>query len=290
MNIQLQGNIQKIVRQICSKKFHRHSSQNSIKNIRNQSSISGKSENETDQNMMKSKKKSRQIIAKPDFDKILDTNCHKEIVKNLVDRLVVPNEESASKMLDDLNNLKVKSDENPLNTSHSELLNLAALEFPNYSHPVIENLTEPKTLFDNCDLLREKLKNLQKVRSFDEISKIMNGSRTNETGQTTSEKSYYLLGPFAELEQALIHYTIDYLTEQAGFSLISVPDILDPEIIEACGFKTTGKRTNVFNLDPNYYEAKTLSGTAEMGFGSFFANKALGFQSEGCAGFAAVSR
>ena len=290
MNIQLQGNIQRIVRQTCSKKFQRHSSQNSIKNVRNQSSISGKSENETDQNMMKSKKKSRQIIAKPDFDKILDPNCHKEIVKNLVDRLVVPNEESASKMLDDLKKLKVKSDENPSNTSHSEMLNLGALEFPNYSHPAIKNLTEPKTLFDNCDLLREKLKNLQKVRSFDDISKIMNGSRTNETGQTTSEKSYYLLGPVAELEQALIHYTIDYLTEQAGFSLISVPDILDPEIIEACGFKTSGKRTNVFNLDPNYYEAKTLSGTAEMGFGSFFANKKLGFSSEGCAGFAAVSR
>lgn len=35
---------------------------------------------------------------------------------------------------------------------------------------------------------------------------------------------------FAQLEQALVKYTIDYL-EKAGFSLVSVPDLIHPDIV-----------------------------------------------------------
>ena len=249
--------------------------------------IDNRENDEMDTNMVKS----RMIHAVPDLDILLNPNHRCDIVKNLVNRLVVPNENSAIEMLNNLEHLRDKSIKEP-STSHSERLNLAALGFPNFSHLSIKDLKEPNILFDNCAALNDKLKTLNNIRSFDEISKIMHGSRTSDTGQTTSEKSYYLLGPFAELEQALINYTVDFLTNHAGFSLVSVPDILNPEVIEACGFKTTGKRTNVFNLDPNYYDAKTLSGTSEMAFGSFFANKRIDFQSENVPvqKFAAVSR
>ena len=280
----------RILCQLCSIRLRQNAILNPLQYMRIHSSVSKKTENEIDKNLVKSKKKPRQINPMPNIDVILHPNNRKEIIKNLVDRLVVRNEKSATEMLENLKVLKSKSDENPSNTSHSETLKFAALEFPNFSHPDIVNLTEPKTVFDNCDLLKDKLKSLQKLRSYDEISKILHGSRTHDTGQTTSEKSYYLLGPFAELEQALITYTIDYLTEKAGFSLISVPDILNPEIIEACGFKTSGKRTNVFNLDHDHYEPKTLSGTSEMAFGSLFANKKIDFGSEKVQKFAAVSR
>ena len=230
---------------------------------------------------------SKKLKGNPDLTTLLTPAFRSKVIRNLVDRLYVKSEESAEEMLDSLYELKNTALKEPFSENRDKL-NEAALQFPNFSHPAIIGLKEPRTLFDNCDQLDQK--HLKKIRSFDEINRIMNGSRTEHTGQTTTEKSYFLLGPFAELEQALINYTIDHLTTRAGFELVSVPDILNPEIIEACGLKTTGRITNVFKLDPRFYENKALSGTAEMGFGSLFANKKISFKDSNVKKFAAVSR
>ena len=71
--------------------------------------------------------------------------------------------------------------------------------------------------------------------------------------------------------QALIHWTVDTLLAR-GFSLISVPDLLHPDIITACGMKVEGERTQVYHLDP-YYGEVALSGTAEMAIGGYFVGK-----------------
>ena len=72
-------------------------------------------------------------------------------------------------------------------------------------------------------------------------------------------------------------YTINYLINQKDFELVSVPDLLHPEIIKACGMEVDGERTQVFRLDPNIFGQVALSGTAEMAFGGLFMNKDIDF-------------
>ena len=74
--------------------------------------------------------------------------------------------------------------------------------------------------------------------------------------------------------QALIHWTVDTLVAR-GFSLMSVPDLLHPDIIQACGMSVEGERTQVYHLDPHYGQV-ALSGTAEMAIGGYFAGKECG--------------
>jgi len=112
-----------------------------------------------------------------------------------------------------------------------------------------------------------------KLRKFEDIARILSGAKLNNLGLLTGERSYYLTGVMAELEQALIHWTVDKLM-QHNFSLISVPDLLHPDIIRACGMNVDGDRTQVYQLDPVYGQV-ALSGTAEMALGGFMAGKRL---------------
>ena len=92
-------------------------------------------------------------------------------------------------------------------------------------------------------------------------------------GLLTGERTYFLTGALAELEQALVQWTVDRVTGAgAGFSLVSVPDLLHPAVISACGMAAEGERTQVYHLDPVYGRV-ALSGTAEMALGGYLAGK-----------------
>lgn len=227
------------------------------------------------------------IQATPDLSTLLNPSLQNKIETNLVKRLLVKDLDEAKSMLNDLSLLNQKAISMPSEENQTSLVD-AALKFPNFCHTSIDELSEPRVLFDNSSQL--KFQDGQKVKSFDEIGRMVKGVRTKDTGETTSEKSYFLLGPLAEMEQALIRYTIDHLVKKCNFTLVSVPDILNPQIIEACGVNTTGKITNVFNLDPRFYGDKTLSGTAEMAFGALFRNKKIDFSEKKVHKYAAVSR
>ena len=229
----------------------------------------------------------RTLQANPDITYLLNPANRNCILDNLVARLCVKDANEASKMLDNLYSLKDLTISMPTPQNRRKMCE-AALEFPNTSHPAINDLKEPKTLFDNTQEL--DMYNVAKIRSFDQVSRTLFGSRTENTGEANTEKSYYLLGPLAELEQALIQYTVDNLV-QMGFTMVSVPDILDPKVIEACGLKTSGKITNVFLLDNPRLGQKALSGTAEMAFGAMLANQTIDFSPDSnVKKFAAVSR
>lgn len=81
-------------------------------------------------------------------------------------------------------------------------------------------------------------------KEFFEITKRLNLVRTEQLGNLSGSKSYYLLGEMAELEQALVHYFIHNLLKH-NFQLVSVPDILPRGIVESCGMNTRGERTQV---------------------------------------------
>lgn len=120
-----------------------------------------------------------------------------------------------------------------------------------------------------------------KLRKFEEIARILSGGRLSNLGHLTGERTYYLTGPLAELEQALIQWTVARLVA-AGFSLVSVPDLLHPEVISACGMTVGGERTQVYQLEPHYGQV-ALSGTAEMALGGYLAGKTISAQQKYCA-------
>ncbi|XP_017775671.1 PREDICTED: serine--tRNA ligase, mitochondrial [Nicrophorus vespilloides] len=143
------------------------------------------------------------------------------------------------------------------------------LQIPNFSHPAVINYGE-----DPVEVKRtgEERKFEFKPRQFHEITKRLNLARTEHLGNVSGTKSYYFLGELAELEQALIQYTLCNLVRNQ-FKLMSVPDLLDRRIIESCGMSTTGERTQVYNLSEEHKSDLCLSGTSEMALAGFFANK-----------------
>ncbi|XP_034484533.1 serine--tRNA ligase, mitochondrial [Drosophila innubila] len=142
----------------------------------------------------------------------------------------------------------------------------------------LPNATHPRLLsYDNqpLELANYKHRTLPEhgAKEFSELARALNLYRMDHLGNYTGHKSYYLTGQLAMLEQAIIQYALQSVTRQ-GFKLISVPDILPREVIESCGMRTEGDRTQVYKLDTG----ECLSGTSEMALAGFFAKKVLAEQ------------
>ncbi|XP_017054695.1 serine--tRNA ligase, chloroplastic/mitochondrial [Drosophila ficusphila] len=141
-------------------------------------------------------------------------------------------------------------------------------QLPNLTHPRLEDYgEEPREL---ANYVHRELPPQSSLKEFSELARALNLYRMDHLGNYTGHKSYYLTGQLATLEQALIQYALQAVTNH-GFKLISVPDILPKEIIESCGMRTEGERTQVYKLD----NGECLSGTSEMALAGFFANKQL---------------
>ncbi len=158
---------------------------------------------------------------------------------------------------------------------------------PNGTHPEVRDLGESPRLVREVPWRRSP--ELAKVRSFEEIARILFGVRRENLAHFSGEKTYFLRDAMAELEQALVRYAVDRLTRELGFRLVTVPDILSPDIIEACGMSTDGELTQVYRLDERNHGRLALSGTAEMALAGMLVNKVIDC-SRGPSRFAAVSR
>jgi len=145
----------------------------------------------------------------------------------------------------------------------------AALEVPNMCPQEISDLgTENKTIYEKA------FSNPSfKVKKFEDIARILSGARLTNLGLLCGERSYFLTGVLAELEQALIQWTVERLLMK-GFNLLSVPDILPPAVIKACGMQVDGERTQVYRL-ADACGGGALSGTAEMAVGGWLAGRTL---------------
>ncbi|EDV30338.1 uncharacterized protein Dana_GF22996 [Drosophila ananassae] len=147
-------------------------------------------------------------------------------------------------------------------------LQLELEQLPNETHPrVLDYGEEPREL---AQYKHRELPADTTIKEFSEIARALNLYRMDHLGNYTGHKSYYLMGQLATLEQAIIQYALQAVTSH-GFKLISVPDILPREVIESCGMRTEGERTQVYKLDTG----ECLSGTSEMALAGFFANKLL---------------
>ena len=117
----------------------------------------------------------------------------------------------------------------------------AGLKIPNVSDPRLVSYGEKPFV---SKLVGEKPSGSFLPKEFQVIAKNLDLLRTENLGNLTGQRSYYFIKELAELEQALIHYTVDVLTKK-GFILFSVPDLLYSKLIESCGMDTHGERTQV---------------------------------------------
>ncbi|XP_063979815.1 uncharacterized protein LOC135163871 [Diachasmimorpha longicaudata] len=159
----------------------------------------------------------------------------------------------------------------------------------------IPNLTFPKVLDYGTEgkIIREYEKFLInsefKRKSFAELVKSLKLIRMENLGPIAGDKSYILLGDTAQLEEALIQYSIRRLMKN-DFKLISVPDILPTQVIEKCGMVVDGERTLIYSLDDLYGDDFSLSGTAEMALATKLINSNIDFKNNLPLKLAAVSR
>ncbi|XP_048734130.1 serine--tRNA ligase, mitochondrial-like [Ostrea edulis] len=204
----------------------------------------------------------------PEFDwqYLCDDANLKEIEQNIMDR----------KGIGDIYKVRSlwKSYQRETNVSLKESLlqqlNTAASELPNRTSPSSPIGSEE---FAECKGLYGTKRDFTfKPQSVTEIGQRLNLLRISDVGHTTGPRTYYFLSDFAKLEQALIRYTLDNLLPR-GFTLVTVPDILSASVIEACGFKTTGDRNQVYKLDSYNHSNLCLAGTSEMSLAGLFMNE-----------------
>ena len=144
----------------------------------------------------------------------------------------------------------------------------------------IPNKTHPSVLVDGAreDLVVETIGKKPKfdfeVADHIVIAQRFKGMRQKEMSKMIEKRNSFLIGGLAELEQALVHYTIDKLKER-GFMFISVPNMLHDVVFEGAGLVNNKMDIMVYNLqntgEPNF----ALAGTSELGLCAYFANHAV---------------
>ncbi|KAJ8965610.1 hypothetical protein NQ314_004001 [Rhamnusium bicolor] len=205
--------------------------------------------------------------AELDIDYLCDEKSIETIENNITNRKGVGN-------IRLVNELKVKLDNTKTSDNCYEAIRKKFYEesfkIPNKTHPEVCHYgDDPKIIRQ----VSSKKDFDYKQKEFHEITKRLNLVRTEQLGNLCGNRSYYVLGEMAELEQALVNYFLEKLTRN-GFQLMSVPDVLPRDVIENCGMNTKGIRNQVYSLDPKIHERDLcLSGTSEMALAGFMTNK-----------------
>ena len=145
-------------------------------------------------------KKPNVPIPSPDLTYLLNKVNYRTIVDNLIKRTEVAHE-SAAKVLQKLYDLKEEAVKAPSEENRRKLIE-AASKFPNLTHPGAAELTKPRILHNVGKWT--PVTPLNKVQSFEKLGNICGGLQIENTSPVASERSYYLFGQLAELEQALV--------------------------------------------------------------------------------------
>lgn len=210
-------------------------------------------------------------IPKPelDLDYLCNTDNKNEIKFNIDNRKGVGDIDKLLEL-----HYKIKSlnaDSPQYENIHEEFL-AEANKIPNKSHPDVRKYGEkPKLIkvLGHCPTYDFKPK------LFDFLTKRLHLVRNDNISNFTGHRSYFFMGQLADLESALIKWSLNKLIDR-GFKVISVPNILNRNIIEACGMATRGVRSQVYSLSEEHYgKDLCLSGTSEMSIAGYFMNKTV---------------
>lgn len=201
-----------------------------------------------------------------DVEFYADIANHDLIAKNLTRRGCVADLDEIRELWEEL---KVKHKNEQMRID----LQRAIARMPNMTHPDVlgRESDEPVVV----DVIGEKPEMDFVPRRFEYLMARMGLLQADPNFNVMAgERTYFLRGDLARLEEALISFTVDKLLKK-GFTPVYVPDLLHPEHVEACGMLTTGLRTQVYRLRTNWGTEVCLSGTAEMGLANMYRDQCL---------------
>lgn len=135
----------------------------------------------------------------------------------------------------------------PKTEDNRRLLIKELLKIPNHTHPDVVAYNETPKL---VKLIGDKKQFDYDPKQFHSLAKSMNLLK-NDTSSFTGHRSYFFIGQLAQLEMALIKYSMQKLIKK-GFQVLSVPDVLPRSVIESCGLETRGSRSHVSPKHPLY--------------------------------------
>ncbi|XP_076637012.1 seryl-tRNA synthetase, mitochondrial [Colletes latitarsis] len=133
-------------------------------------------------------------------------------------------------------------------------------KIPNQTDPTILSYGNEPQVLKKCGCKPEFDFELQEFSTLVKKLKLL---RNEALGPLVGQRGYIFIGDMAELEEALVLYTVNELVKH-DFKLVSVPDIIPTKVIERCGLVSDNERTLVYNLNSSYGDNYSLSGTSEM--------------------------
>jgi seryl-tRNA synthetase len=120
------------------------------------------------------------------------------------------------------------------------------LQIPNLTHP---ESPEGKTDEENVEIRTvgkvEKMENPLDHVMLAEKHDLIDFARG---AKVAGAKFYFLKGKMALLEQALIRFTLDYLTKE-GYTALSTPDLAKDEVLLGTGFNPRGDETQIYSIE-----------------------------------------
>lgn len=170
-----------------------------------------------------------------DYDYLLNPNNRAEIEENIALRSLSGNINRVHEL-----NAALKAETNPLKREKIlESLIVEAHNIPNKYHPDVKNYGETPKVIKPAKKIEFSYftRDTETVLHNFRLGRTPNYVVRNNNTTASGEKSYFFCGKGADLEHALVKYTLSRLLPD-NFQLVSVPDILPSEIIERCGQAT----------------------------------------------------
>ncbi|XP_077174612.1 serine--tRNA ligase, mitochondrial isoform X2 [Paroedura picta] len=152
---------------------------------------------------------------------------------------------------------------------------LNALKLPNRTHPDVPVGDESQARV--LDVVGEKPAFDFKVKGHLEIGEKLDIIRQRRLSHISGYRSYYLRGPGALLEQALVQFTLNKLVKKDFIPMV-VPDLLRGAVFEGCGMPPGASSTQVYSIDPSRFEDLNLAGTSEVGIAGYFMDHAINLE------------
>jgi seryl-tRNA synthetase len=215
-------------------------------------------------------------LASVDIDKLLDLDEQRKKLSATVQELRGErNKKSKTKpTAEEIAKMKAVGDEIQIKEGEMKALEDAIkpllLAVPNLTH---ENVKVSDDEDDNPVLkhVGEPTKFKFEAKDHLELAQALNLIDLERAAKVSGAKFYYLKGKLAELEQAVIAYTLDVIKKH-GFELMATPYLASSDIIEQLGFNPRGESTQVYNIEKDNL---SLIGTAEITLGAYHADETL---------------
>uniref|UniRef100_H2YSF5 serine--tRNA ligase n=1 Tax=Ciona savignyi TaxID=51511 RepID=H2YSF5_CIOSA len=144
------------------------------------------------------------------------------------------------------------------------------LMIPNHTYPGVENSKNGEVL----ETVGTKPEFQHQVGDHIYIGQRLKLFRQDRMSDFAGHRNYFLTDDAAELEQALIQFTLDKLRSK-NFRFISTPNILKDAVLEGAGVVPAKKDDILYSVDNAAADGFCLAGTSEIGLAAYFSSHSV---------------